>query len=803
MASRIDYEFQTEAVDELSSYILDDLDSTKKRDDTTNIIFEAPIAAGKTIMSEMTMDTVAETMEDLSNSVGPISFVFLTKSKGNLDTQSLSALRSYGSEHVTFHSLDEFVTLVGAEGRIPTSSCVVLGWDSIDKRNNRHMTLGETPTFRSVMEEHRDDTKRILFIDEAHAHLTPKWDKIVELIHPYSIVLVTATVPSEDRFARSFRRVRVPAEDVVAAGKIKQQVIVNDGVDDLPIDSVLSSYSWSNLMDMGGKMQEFLQMEYRKVGMDVTPLVVIQLPNDSTKASVEAGHVDRAREILTKELDVPDEDIAVWTSGEHTVTSTALATSTHRFLITKLAVAEGWDCPRAQILVKLRVPSKSETLDPQTLGRIYRTTDPREWLRNDGYRENVWLNSAYVYTDSPSYDPQLGGLSIKDKSRANPMTDGAKETLGKVRLIRIVAGSKQVVAGRGQKITNAVKAMLNRHFPYAYRDVQGQGVAIWRYDRTGTEVARGHSEVVDMYDDIDALGHHSIGQALRSLSDDEIQDAIRLRIRTERRIKKHATPIINGIEQHAKQNLCVDESMLFTENLAEAFSLNYSYDKTLQDRMNDLCWAINDNWLEFVDEVNAILEKESKQEHDMVWDGTDKARPMWSPPAVELLTGDGHDPYDGYAYERMPSYDSKTEGRVAKRVIAKRMDVWMKNNTKTASSFCIVWTDKTGFRHNFFPDFIGIKGRTLYILERKGDKTDKQDFAISPEEDKKKAKAIWEWMTSQRKALSIVASEGIDDIVFGISKSIKGTEMVYQGDGTDYENEGSSNWKKLDDILGK
>lgn len=176
---------------------------------------------------------------------------------------------------------------------------------------------------------------------------------------------------------------------------------------------------------------------------------------------------------------------------------------------------------------------------------------------------------------------------------------------------------------------------------------------------------------------------------------------------------------------------------------------------------------------------------------------------MWSPPAVELLTGDGHDPYDGYAYERMPSYDSKTEERVAKRVIAKRMDVWMKNDTKMASSFCIVWTDKTGFRHNFFPDFIGVKGRTLYILERKGDKTDKQDFAISPEEDKKKAKAIWEWMTSQRKVLSIAASEGIDDIVFGISKSIKGVEMVYQGDGEDYENEGSSNWKKLDDILGK
>lgn len=50
--------------------------------------------------------------------------------------------------------------------------------------------------------------------------------------------------------------------------------------------------------------------------------------------------------------------------------------------------------------------------------------------------------------------------------------------------------------------------------------------------------------------------------------------------------------------------------------------------------------------------------------------------------------------------------------------------------------------------------------------------------------------------------MSAIAT-GIDGIVFGISKNIKGTEMVYQGDGTDYESEGSSNWKKLDDILGK
>lgn len=44
---------------------------------------------------------------------------------------------------------------------------------------------------------------------------------------------------------------------------------------------------------------------------------------------------------------------------------------------------------------------------------------------------------------------------------------------------------------------------------------------------------------------------------------------------------------------------------------------------------------------------------------------------------------------------------------------------------------------------------------------------------------------------------------GIDGIVFGISKSIKGVEMACQGDGSDYENETSPDWKRLDDILGQ
>jgi type III restriction enzyme len=61
------------------------------------------------------------------------------------------------------------------------------------------------------------------------------------------------------------------------------------------------------------------------------------------------------------------------------------------FLIFKQVVATGWDCPRAQILVKFR-QTKSEIFEIQTVGRIMRMPEFKHYDEEN-------LNRAYVYAN--------------------------------------------------------------------------------------------------------------------------------------------------------------------------------------------------------------------------------------------------------------------------------------------------------------------------------------------------------------------------------------------------------------------
>lgn len=66
------------------------------------------------------------------------------------------------------------------------------------------------------------------------------------------------------------------------------------------------------------------------------------------------------------------------------------------YLVFKTAVATGWDCPRAQILIKFR-EGKSETFEVQTIGRILRTAEAKSY-------NNALLDNAYIFTNIKEFD---------------------------------------------------------------------------------------------------------------------------------------------------------------------------------------------------------------------------------------------------------------------------------------------------------------------------------------------------------------------------------------------------------------
>src|SRR5690606_30904630 len=74
------------------------------------------------------------------------------------------------------------------------------------------------------------------------------------------------------------------------------------------------------------------------------------------------------------------------------------------FLIFKMAVATGWDCPRAYVLLKLR-EVKSEVFDIQTIGRILRMPERYHY-------ENELLNKAYIYTNNDDIQVKMENLNM-------------------------------------------------------------------------------------------------------------------------------------------------------------------------------------------------------------------------------------------------------------------------------------------------------------------------------------------------------------------------------------------------------
>src|SRR5699024_5748641 len=115
-------------------------------------------------------------------------------------------------------------------------------------------------------------------------------------------------------------------------------------------------------------------------------LIIVQLPN---KSEVLQYQVEQY--LSSKNITYENGLLAVWLSNqkqnlENIEENNALPI----VVIIKQAIATGWDCPRAHILVKLRERT-SDTFEIQTIGRIRRMPEVKHY-------ESDLLDSCYLYT---------------------------------------------------------------------------------------------------------------------------------------------------------------------------------------------------------------------------------------------------------------------------------------------------------------------------------------------------------------------------------------------------------------------
>lgn len=384
--------YQQKAVKELVDKTIDLLSLSGNRH---ILVFKAPTGSGKTVMaSQMLMNLNNELLERPDAPYTEVAYIWIAPNK--LHEQSYFKMKNYFTETQTLHPViyDELDHSI--EGYIKPGEILFVNWESINKDNA--VMIRDTELSASLY----DITRRtqednhvpiIVIVDEEHmfgSRNAVKSEKVLSHIQPKVEIRVSAT-PLPETMARAEEQVNVPREKVISEEMIKEGVILNPA---LEFNEALGSLN-QHLIHLALEKRNELAEAYQKLGMNINPLLLIQLPNDGDSMNAEDNTVKE--EVLTyldkiKGITTENNKLAIWLSGEKTnLDGIEDNDNLTEILLFKQAIALGWDCPRAAVLLIFR-KIESFVFSAQTVGRILRMPEQR-------FYPDERLNKGYVYTN--------------------------------------------------------------------------------------------------------------------------------------------------------------------------------------------------------------------------------------------------------------------------------------------------------------------------------------------------------------------------------------------------------------------
>ena len=366
----------------------------KKDTNQKTVVFQSPTGSGKTLMMSRFIQDFIEYQREKE-----VCFLWVSIGKGELHKQSYQSLENDFNGFPLIHLLEREFT--GSRELIHKNEVVVVNWEKLRTKNrqtgewtNVLMKDKETTNFRQLVR----DTKKmgtliILIIDESHSNSTSERAKeLREIINADLTVEMSATPVLTDVLTDGGEKITVDPSKVIEEGMIKKEIIINEGIDNIVEDEMDSQ---DLIMEAAYHKRERLKILYKQEGVDINPLVLIQLP---TGEEAEQKR-ERIEKFLGKKEISSDDRLAIWLSEEKVNTehyALMKDDSKVEFLIFKQAIDTGWNCPRASILIRLR-ESKSLTFEIQTIGRILRMPEAEHY-------QNDELNKGYIFTNVKGFD---------------------------------------------------------------------------------------------------------------------------------------------------------------------------------------------------------------------------------------------------------------------------------------------------------------------------------------------------------------------------------------------------------------
>jgi type III restriction enzyme len=379
-------DFQEKAVGDLLQHTLGALGEQANQ---IPILLEAPTGSGKTVM----MAAYLERMTDSPHLSDDVAFVWFAPN--TLHIQSFKSIQKLYADTNKLRCID--LNDLTANPVLNPKDLLFVNWSSVDGEKKIWRKNNETNTNLQTLVENTkaNGTALILIIDEAHlsAFTGPQAIAVRKLITAKVEILVTAT---PDTTKRPRRSVFIDRQQVIQEQMIKKGVRLNIGLD--PAQQNSDNVTIHLLRKALAKKQELAKLYDDELGPNkVNPLLLIQLPSDNTALSDEDKSIrENVEGLLNSEFGISTHNgrLAVWLSGERNKDGLEDINGSQDVLIFKQAIAQGWDCPRAAILISYR-RVQSSNFGIQTVGRILRMPHQRHYQHND-------LNYGYVYTDIES-----------------------------------------------------------------------------------------------------------------------------------------------------------------------------------------------------------------------------------------------------------------------------------------------------------------------------------------------------------------------------------------------------------------
>ncbi len=381
-------DFQEKAVNKLLEYTFDALTENSEQ---IPIQLESPTGSGKTLMMASYLERVVEELSLQPGLSDNVAFIWFAPN--TLHIQSFKSIQKLYEDTNRLNCLD--LSDLTANPTLNSRDLLFVNWSSVDGMKKIWRKENETNTNLETLIENTksNDTQLILIIDEAHlsAFTGTQAISVRNLIKAKVEILVSAT-PNN----RPARNVYIDRKEVIKEEMIKKGVRLNIGLD--PVQQSSDNVHIHLLRKAFAKKQELEELYDAELGKGkVNPLLLIQLPSENTALSEEdKGVRDILEGLLNTDFNISTNNgrLAVWLSGEQNKEGLEKLNGTQDVLIFKQAIAQGWDCPRASVLVSYRTV-QSPNFGIQTVGRILRMPHQRHYQHDD-------LNYGYVFTNIQS-----------------------------------------------------------------------------------------------------------------------------------------------------------------------------------------------------------------------------------------------------------------------------------------------------------------------------------------------------------------------------------------------------------------